>query len=253
MLLRQLEGELADLPDGDAVGDRGGGRQRQALAAPERGLHRRDLFGLDPDYPDLGVLRLDRERNAGDQAPASHRDNDGVKVGALLEQFQPQRPLAGDDLGIVEGMDEGQPALGFDLPGVGVSFVVIGAGQHHLSLVVARGGHLDERGPLRHHDDGANPEALAVKRHGQPVVAGAGRHDSPLPLHLREREELVRRPALFEGARHLEVLELDEAAGPSETRERFGVGAGRGVNRRAEALAGGLDVGEGQHAPHLIQ
>ena len=81
---------------------------------------------------------------------------------------------------------------------------------------------------------------------GEAVIAGGGSHH-PAPLLLRgELQEHVGRAPLLEGARHLQVLELDEDACAREARERLGVRARCDGHEPLEALARGADVVEGR-------
>ena len=60
-----------------------------------------------------------RDGAAGDQAAATDRHHQHVKLGCGLEQLEPDRALAGDDGGIVVGVDEGEPFLLLEPAGVG--------------------------------------------------------------------------------------------------------------------------------------
>ncbi len=53
---------------------------------------------------------------AGDEAAAANGDKHCIQVGAaqflqLLQHFHCHRALAGDDIGVVKGVDKGQPLL----------------------------------------------------------------------------------------------------------------------------------------------
>ena len=69
-------------------------------------LHRRIELGLDADHLDVGLERLGGDRNAGNQPAAADRDDQRVEVRRVLEHFERDGPGAGDDLRIVERMDE---------------------------------------------------------------------------------------------------------------------------------------------------
>ena len=81
----------------------------------------------------------------------------------------------------------------------------------------------------------------------QGVVAGAGGDDAAAALVGGELEEFVAGAAFFEAAGHLEVVELAVDLGVAELGEAEAVGAGGVVDGVADAGAGGLDVGEGEH------
>jgi hypothetical protein len=57
---------------------------------------------------DLG-LRRERRRSrgyAGDETAASHRYDDSVCIGQVLEYFKGNRPLTCDDVAVIECVDE---------------------------------------------------------------------------------------------------------------------------------------------------
>ena len=55
--------------------------------------------------------RLDRDRDAAGQPAAADRDDDLRQVGHVVEQLEAERPLAGDDVGVVERVHEGHAGL----------------------------------------------------------------------------------------------------------------------------------------------
>src|SRR5439155_26531527 len=67
---------------------------------------------LDADHADLRPRRLDRDRDPGGQPAAADGDHDPAQIRDVLEQLEPERPLAGDDVGIVERVDEAHAGLG---------------------------------------------------------------------------------------------------------------------------------------------
>ena len=68
------------------------------VARRERSRVRRAGGDLHADDLDLGPRRLDRDRDAGGEPAAADRDDDLGEVGHVLEQLQPERALAGDDV-----------------------------------------------------------------------------------------------------------------------------------------------------------
>ena len=76
-------------------------------------MHAGGILGLDADDADLRVQRLHIGRDAADEAAAADRHEDRVGArGELLQDLEGDRALAGDDVGVVERMDEREPALG---------------------------------------------------------------------------------------------------------------------------------------------
>ena len=70
-----------------------------------------------------GLIALAAVGDAADQPAAADRHDQHVEVGHRGEHFERDRPRARDDRGVVERMDEHQPALGLELLGVGVGVV----------------------------------------------------------------------------------------------------------------------------------
>ena len=73
--------------------------------------HGGQALGLNADDADLGIGFLEGAGDAADEAAAADGDDDGFEVGNLLEEFEADGALAGDDFGVVEGMDEGAALL----------------------------------------------------------------------------------------------------------------------------------------------
>ena len=80
------------------------------------GLYAVDLY--------LRPQALDGKGHAGDQAAAAHRHDDRIQIRQLVQNFQADGPLAGDDLIVIKGVDEGGPSLLLELEGGGVGVVV---------------------------------------------------------------------------------------------------------------------------------
>ena len=179
------------------------------------------------------------------RATAPHGDEHRLEVGNLVDQLQRNGALAGDDARVIEGMDEDEAALRFDLSRPRIGGVVVVAVEDDLGAVAPRRHHLGQGRPFRHHDDRRDAEARGVEGHGEPMVARAGRHHSSPPLVLTEHEQNIGSAALLEGARHLQVLELHEDARARQSRERLRIGAGSGRDQTLESSGGGADIVEG--------
>jgi hypothetical protein len=243
---RQIEGHFADAAHCDAVGDRRRRRHLHALPGLQRALHRRDRVGLDADHANRRPAGLDRQRDAGDEPTAAHRNHHGVEIVQLVEQLETQGSLPGHHPHIVKGMDEHRARRSLDGARPLVRLVVVRPVENDLGAIAAGGGHLDDRRVGRHDDRGRNAEARGVKRHGQPVVAGAGGHHAAAALAVVELQQEIDGAALLERAGHLEVLELEVARAAAQLRERQRVGAGGLVDGTAQPLARGLHGGDVQ-------
>lgn len=237
-------GQVADLLDGDALGDGlaaalGG---HAAHAGGERGVHGR----LDAEDADLGVQGLGGGGHARDQAAAAYRHGQDLEVGHVLEHLQRHRALAGHDVEVVEGVDEGQALRLAQPQGVGVGVVIGVAVDDDVGAVVAGVLDLHERRAARHDDGGRHAQARGVI--GQPLrmVAGRGGDDAAPALVLGQQQQLVQRAALLIGGGELQVLELEPHLRPGDLRQRARIAAGRALDMAGQPLGGGPDGVEGQ-------
>jgi hypothetical protein len=201
---------MADLAHGDAVGDGGRGGDLEAVTGVERQPHGRQGGRLHADDANGRAPRLHRERDPADEAAAADRNQQGLHVRHLGEELEAERALARDHTGIVEGMDEHVVTRIPQRTRVRVGLVEVGAVLDDVGAVPARRRHLDERGGVGHHDGGRDRQPRRVEGDGEPMIAGAGGDDAAGALIRRELHQQIGGAALLEGARHLQVLQLDE-------------------------------------------
>ena len=170
--------ELGRILDRDAVGDRRAGGRPPG--------ERRTRGGLHPDERQLRPQRPQRDRDPGGEAAAADRDHDGARPGReLLRELEPERPLAGDHAGVVEGVDEGRSGR-LDVRAGGRDGVVEAlAAEHDRRAVAPRRVHLGHRSALRDEDRGGDTGLARSPRHRLPVVAGARGDDAPLAARRR--------------------------------------------------------------------
>jgi len=159
----------------------------------------------------------------------------------LLEEFEADGALAGHDVGVVEGVDEGEVLLGGEAGRLFAGLVVVGAVEQYLCAKAACGGHFDEWRGERHDEEGADAAGGGVVGNALRVVAGGGGDDAAGGLLGREGGDAVERAALLEAAGHLQVFELEVDLLAGERGEELRVRARRVVDGAAQALAGRLD------------
>ena len=90
---------------------------------------------MHSDDADFRICFLDGAGDAADQAAAADGDYDHLNFGMLLQHFESERALAGDDRVIVERMDESEMLLLAAPDGFFAGFVVICADQNDFSAV----------------------------------------------------------------------------------------------------------------------
>lgn len=194
------QGEVAGSAHSDAVGDSGFRGDRDRLTRLAGAQHGGQLLGLNADHADAGIGFLEGTGDSADESAAPNGHDHGFNIRHLLEQFEADGALAGDDFRVVEGMDEGATLFEPPAESFFAGFVVAGAVEDDVCAVIARRGDLDQRSGQRHHDLGTNSACSGVEGHSLRMVAGAGSDDAALAFGLRKGEQLVERPALFERA-----------------------------------------------------
>ena len=202
------------------------------------------MFRLDADHAHVGAQRLDGGADPGDQAAAAHRRDDGFDRRRLLEDLQRHGALAGDDVEVVEGMQEYQIALRGELFRFHPRLGQIRAVQHHRRAERAAIGDLDQRREARHHHRHRDAEEAAVVGDAERMIAGRGRDHAALALLRREPRQRVARAALLEASGALQIVELAIDVRAGELRKRDRLDARRDVDAARDPLARGLDVGE---------
>ena len=167
-----------------------------------RGLHANDL--------DAGFDRLRCGGHARDQAATTDGDHQRVQIRHVLHHLHAHRALPGHDVGVVVRVHKHQLLLLGQHQRVGAGFVQGVAVQHDLGAKTARALYFDARRKARHHDHGAQPQALCVVSHALGVVAGTHGNHAALALLGRELRQLVAGAPLLEGGCELQVLELEK-------------------------------------------
>ncbi len=181
-------------------------------------MQARGICGLDTDDRGLGPLLFYISCDTGNQAAATHRNEDRVdRLGVLAQDFDADRALARDHIEIVVGVNVDE-ALFFGLaPSQLVRFVVAVAVQNDLCTECLHGLDLDRGCRHRHHDARADAALPRGERDPLGVIARRGGDHPAARALLWQQRDLVVRPAKLEGEDRLEVfsLEPDVVAEPS--------------------------------------
>ena len=181
---------------------------------------RRARRGLDADDADLGPQCVERDRDPCREPAAADGDHHGRRpVGELLGELEPERPLAGDDARVLEGVHERGSGL-------------LRAGECERGRLVEALARQLDLGPvapsgvdLRHgrglgDEDRRGDAGLARRpRNRLPVVPGARRDDAGGALVRGELRDRVERAPDLERACPLEVLGLEQHRPAREARE----------------------------------
>ena len=191
-----------------------------------------------------GFERLGGDRDAADQPAAADRRHDRVEIGPVGEEFERDRPLAGDDRRIVIGVDKGEPVFMGERLGRFARGDEAVALQHDIGAQAFCALDLDERGAFGHDDSCRDTEAPGVIGHPLGMIAGRHRDDAGLPLRRAEGQQFVQRAALLERAGAVQGFELqmDLAAGELG-QPRRGDGR-RALHRAGDRRGGAADIGD---------
>ncbi len=203
---RQPPGPL----DRDAVGDGPRAIGDDGMSGRERGRDRGARRRLHADDAHAGPQRLGGNRNPRDEPAAADGHDDGVDLGAGVEEFEADRALPGDDARVVERVDERQPALGDQFVDTLRGIVEGGAVEDDLGAESARGSDFGERRALGHDDDRRHAERPGGEGDTLRVVARRLRDDAARALVVGQVDHAVEGAAHLEGAADLRVLGFEE-------------------------------------------
>ena len=110
----EREGEVAGAADGDAVGDGGFRLDGDGVAGLAGAEHGGELVGFNTDDADTGAGLFEGAGDAADEASAADGDDDRFQIRHLLQELEGDGSLAGDDFGVVKGVDEGSALFAVD-------------------------------------------------------------------------------------------------------------------------------------------
>ena len=184
-----------------------------------------------------------------------------VEVGRRLEHLERDRALAGDHVGVVVGVDEGEPAS----PASACACAAAPSRSSPSSTTRApqpRVFSTFTKAWARHHDRGRDAEPAGVVGDALGVVAGRHGDDAAAAGLLGELDQPVVGAALLERGGVLEVLEFQPQLAARDLGERPGQQAGRALDlaagappqprRRRARRSSGKRAGAGRD-PALVQ
>ena len=229
-------GDLPRTADRDAVSHRGHAGERHGPTGCQGRRVGRGLLRLHPDDAHVGSPGLDCCRNAGAQSAAADIDEDGLDLGALLKDLQAAGPRPGDDVDVVERMDQDSTGLSLKLLCPHEAFVDAGPELFDVGTIRTSGHQLGYRGSQRHEYGRLDTEHLSRECHTLSVVSGAGRHHTAGLLLIAEARHARVRAADLERSSTLEVLALEVDVTPHSVGQRLAELQGGGPDDGAEQL-----------------
>ena len=215
------------------------------MAGGNGGLHAGRFLRLDADDADFRAQELDEAGNSRGQAAAADRHIDGADgAGMLAQQFEPDRALTGNDIGIIERVDEDITMPFGKARRMGAGGVEAVAEQDDLAAKATHGIDLDGGRRGRHDHHGADTQPRSGEGDTLGVIAGRGADDAAGALLGGEVGDAVMGAANLEGKDRLHVLALDQHIAPEAGGEQF-----HGLER---GLLGNLIDGRGQDLADII-
>ncbi len=170
--------------------------------------------------------RLNRTGNPADQAAPADGHEDEIGVGAVLQDFEADRTLTGDDIRIIEGMDKDHSLLRKQLRLLDALADILPR-EHHIAAVAARRLLFGDGSRFRHDDGCLIARPSGRQGHSLGMIAGGSRHHPFRPDRTLQVVDLVGGPAQFEGARFLQVFQFQIHLGPGHVTEGGRIHQGR--------------------------
>ena len=209
---------------------------------------------LDADEARVRPQRAQRDRDPGGEAAAADRQHERLDVGQLLRELEPDRPLAGDHVAVLERVDERRtgaarvleaprPAPRRTPPRRGrsrrrttgvASTLAIGASSGMKTVAVI-------------------PSSRAARATACPWLPALAATTPAARWLVVEQRELVRRAADLERPRALQVLGLEPDLTAGARRERVGAVDGRRADAAVDAGARSLDLLQRRRTDRLSQ
>ena len=140
-----------------------------------RSGHGRTTFHGNSDNANLGVLCFQGERDTRNQPTSGELYQHGIEVRHLLQHFQPECALAGDDVGMVERRNHGIAFLTHQALCLNFRLVLGFANDAGFGAERANAFELVARHQLRHTDDAGHARLPRRVGEGAAVVTGGNR------------------------------------------------------------------------------
>ena len=142
-------------------------------------VHTGGTLGLYTVHLDLRAQGLDSKGNAGDQSAAANGDDHCVHVCHLIQNFQTDGALTGDDVFIVERMNKGVVVFFLKLHSLVVGIVIDTLDHADLCTVTLGSFYLGDRRTVRQADERLHVVLCRSQSHTLCVVAGRAGDDTP--------------------------------------------------------------------------
>jgi len=184
--------------------------------------HGRATLHHDADNMDFRVGGLESKGDTTQQAATRQRHDDGVQIGKLLQQFQADGSLSGDDDRVIIGMNHLQPLFFTKAVGLFRRLIVSAAPDDHLGPEFLDRVSLVGGNRIGEANNGPQPETVGDIGQRTAVVAAGDSDDPPPSRPGIQGQEFVGSSPRFERAGLLQVLELESDLAACQFRQRRG-------------------------------
>ena len=179
------------------------------MAGGEAFHHRRAALHGNADDAAIGFQGLRRQRHTRDKPTAGERHQQRLKVGRVLDDFETEGPLAGDDRLVIEGRDLDHALLAHQAIDLDLSIVLALADDADFGAERPDGADLVVGNQPGQADDRADACRLCGMRYGTAVIAGGGGDDAGAAGRFVERQHGIGGATQLEAAGGLLVFALD--------------------------------------------
>ena len=167
-----------------------------------------------------------------------------VEIRLVLQHFERDRALPGDDARIVVRMDRMKSRSRASVSARTCASATVSPCRTTSAPYALVAAIFTERRGHRHHDGRGDAEPRRVVGDGLRVIAGRHRDHAARAIVAVERGELVERAALLERIGDLQILVFDEHLGAGQLREPRRRQHRRAQNAAVDDRLGVLDVGQ---------
>ena len=226
----------------EAIGERRPWHDRRRVPGRECLREGRVRGRLDADHRHAPI---GGRGDAGEQAAATGRDDDGSRAGQVLENLERHGPCAGDHVRMVVRRDEHAVARGGSRERARLGLVVVDTVGDNRDAVATQAIELGARRIAWDVDGEARAEFTRDTGQRHPVVAGRGRDQGRQDrFAFGECEQGVARSASLEGAGPLQRFQLEPGVATGRIGQAVGMDQWRAADVRGDAAGSRLDVSE---------
>ena len=167
------------------------------------------MLGLYTDNAAAWTHRLNRNSDSTDQTTTANRYDYGIHIAQLIQNFQPDRSLSGDDIFIIKGLNEYRPGDFLQILCILISIIEGISLQLHLNTIASRCLDFRQRSGFRHNNRSLDSHFHAGIRHSLCMVSGTcGNYPLLTLLRCQSMQLMIGSPQL-KGTGSLQILRLD--------------------------------------------